>query len=196
MEENKNDKKLNNSESDEESNSEDYKRMKMTEQKKEKNLGKILRTIVKKTKKIKTDYILSKNKVPLEKLKQEEIESNKKKEKKMLHDIRIRLGYVKYDEWDKSYEKKLLKTTRRGIVKLFNSIVEYRKKEIDLQKAEEIKVNKKSKNFLMMHNLTQLGQDNESNEDEEVIDIEKDKKKNKGNKSENNKKENKRTKSY
>ena len=189
MEENKNDKKLNNSESDEESNSEDYKRMKMTEQKKEKNLGKILRTIVKKTKKIKTDYILSKNKVPLEKLKQEEIESNKKKEKKMLHDIRIRLGYVKYDEWDKSYEKKLLKTTRRGIVKLFNSIVEYRKKEIDLQKAEEIKVNKKSKNFLMMHNLTQLGQDNESNEDEEVIDIEKDKKKNKGNKSENNKKE-------
>ena len=90
---------------------------------------------------------------------------------------------------NKSYEKKLLKTTRRGIVKLFNSIVEYRKKEIDLQKAEEIKVNKKSKNFLMMHNLTQLGQDNESNEDEEVIDIEKDKKKNKGNKSENNKKE-------
>ena len=38
-------------------------------------------------------------------------------------------GYKEYNKWDNIKEKKLLKTTTRGDVKLFNSIFEFRKKE-------------------------------------------------------------------
>ena len=38
-------------------------------------------------------------------------------------------GYKEFNQWDKTKEKKLLKTTTRGVVKLFNSIFEFRKKE-------------------------------------------------------------------
>ena len=131
-----------------------------------KNLGKLLKTIVKKTQKIKGDYILSKNKIPLEKIKEEQLEKNKAKERKLLRNIKIRLGYVKYDDWDKSYEKKLLKATRRGVVKMFNSIVEHRKKHLEMQKKEENEAKKKSNNFLMMHNLKYLNPNNEEEEDE------------------------------
>ena len=80
MNENKNDSEK--SESDK-SDIEEYKKMKEGDKvKKDKNLGKILKTIVKKTKKIKNEYILSKNKLPLEKIKQEQLENAKRKEKK------------------------------------------------------------------------------------------------------------------
>ena len=114
----------------EKSDIEDYKKLKEGEEpKKEKNLGKLLKTIVKKTKKIKGDIILSKNKTPLEKIKNEEIEIAKRKQKRLLRNLQIKLGYVKYEDWDKKYEKKLLKATRRGVVKYFNSIVEHKKKK-------------------------------------------------------------------
>ena len=158
---------------------EDYKKMKEGDNvKKDKNLGKLLKTIVKKRKKIKGDYILSKNKLPLEKLKQEEIENLKRKEKRMLRNIRIRLGYVKFDDWDKSYEKKLLKATRRGVVKFFNSIVDHRKKEMEMQKNEEEQSKKKSNNFLMMHDLKYLNP-NDEDDDEENINKSENKSKNK-----------------
>ena len=141
----------------EKSDIEDYKKMKEgDEPKKEKNLGKLLKTIVKKTKKIKGDIILSKNKTPLEKIKNEEMELSKRKEKRLLRNIQIKLGYVKYEDWDKKYEKKLLKATRRGVVKFFNSIVEHKKKEMEIAKNEERESQKKSNNFLMMHNLDYL----------------------------------------
>ena len=159
MNENKND--IEKSESDK-SDIEEYKKMKESDKvKKDKNLGKLLKTIVKKTKKIKGDYILSKNKLPLEKLKKEEIENAKRREKKLLRNIKIRLGYIKFDEWDKNYEKKLLKATRRGVVKFFNSIVEHRKKEMEMQKNDEVESKKKSNNFLMIHNLKYLNPDND-----------------------------------
>ena len=137
MEEKINTQEKNNSSSESEnSDIEDYKKMKeVGEQKKEKNLGKLLKTIVKKTKKIKGDIILSKNKVPLEKIKNEEIEAKQRKKKKLLRNIQIKLGYAKFEDWDKKYEKKLLKSARRGVVKVFNSIVEHKKKEM-----EEIKI--------------------------------------------------------
>ena len=159
MNENKND--IEKSDSDK-SDIEEYKKMKESDKvKKDKNLGKLLKTIVKKTKKIKGDYILSKNKLPLEKLKKEEIENAKRREKKLLRNIKIRLGYIKFDEWDKNYEKKLLKATRRGVVKFFNSIVEHRKKEMEMQKNDEVESKKKSNNFLMIHNLKYLNPDND-----------------------------------
>ena len=149
--------------------------------KKEKNLGKILKTLVKKTKKLKKEYILSKNKQPLEKIKNEEIENTKRKEKKILRNIKIKLGYVKFDQWDKSYEKKLLKATRRGVVKFFNSVVEHRKKELEQQKNEEAEISKKSNNFLMIHNLKYLNpkndeEENENNKNEDKKDKKKSKK--------------------
>ena len=155
MEEKINTQEKNNSSSESEnSDIEDYKKLKEgDEPKKEKNLGKLLKTIVKKTKKIKGDIILSKNKIPLEKIKNEEIEATKRKEKKLLRNLQIKLGYVKYEDWDKKYEKKLLKVTRRGVVKFFNSIVEHRKKEMEIVKNEEKEAQKKSNNFLMIHNL-------------------------------------------
>ena len=170
----------------EKSDIEDYKKLKEGEEpKKEKNLGKLLKTIVKKTKKIKGDIILSKNKTPLEKIKNEEMELTKRKEKKLLRSIQIKLGYVKFDDWDKKYEKKLLKATRRGVVKCFNSIVEHKKKEIEIAKNEEKESQKKSNNFLMMHNLDYLNPNiqNAGDKDNKLKD-----KKNKYNK--NNNKEN------
>ena len=50
-------------------------------------------------------------------------------------------------------EKFLLKTATKGVVKLFNSIIEYRKKIKEEEKDQEIKSKKKSSNFLQMHNL-------------------------------------------
>ena len=174
MNENKND--IEKSDSDK-SDIEEYKKMKESDKvKKDKNLGKLLKTIVKKTKKIKGDYILSKNKLPLEKLKKEEIENAKRREKKLLRNIKIRLGYIKFDEWDKNYEKKLLKATRRGVVKFFNSIVEHRKKEMEMQKNDEVESKKKSNNFLMIHNLKYLNPDNDE-ENENIITNDRKKKK-------------------
>ena len=170
MEEKINTQEKNNSSSESEnSDIEDYKKLKEgDEPKKEKNLGKLLKTIVKKTKKIKGDIILSKNKVPLEKIKNEEIEATKRKEKKLLRNLQIKLGYVKYEDWDKKYEKKLLKVTRRGVVKFFNSIVEHRKKEMEIVKNEEKEAQKKSNNFLMIHNLDYLNPNINVNNDNDT----------------------------
>ena len=55
------------------------------------------------------------------------------------------LGYSTYDKWDKTKEKKLLKITTRGVVKLFNSIFEFRKKEKEEKIEEEKKIEKKRK---------------------------------------------------
>ena len=170
MEEKINTQEKNNSSSESEnSDIEDYKKLKEgDEPKKEKNLGKLLKTIVKKTKKIKGDIILSKNKIPLEKIKNEEIEATKRKEKKLLRNLQIKLGYVKYEDWDKKYEKKLLKVTRRGVVKFFNSIVEHRKKEMEIVKNEEKEAQKKSNNFLMIHNLDYLNPNMNANDDNDT----------------------------
>ena len=170
MEEKINTQEKNNSSSESEnSDIEDYKKLKEgDEPKKEKNLGKLLKTIVKKTKKIKGDIILSKNKIPLEKIKNEEIEATKRKEKKLLRNLQIKLGYVKYEDWDKKYEKKLLKVTRRGVVKFFNSIVEHRKKDMEIVKNEEKEAQKKSNNFLMIHNLDYLNPNMNVNNDNDT----------------------------
>ena len=52
-----------------------------------------------------------------------------------------------------------MKATRRGVVKFFNSIVEHRKKEMEINKNEENENKKKSNNFLMIHNLNYMNPD-------------------------------------
>jgi hypothetical protein len=47
-----------------------------------------------------------------------------------------RLGYRPIQEWDKSHEKNLSKITTKGVVKLFNSIFEFRKKIRDDKQKE------------------------------------------------------------
>jgi hypothetical protein len=39
-----------------------------------------------------------------------------------------RVGYIPINQWDKFNEKHLLKSATRGVIKLFNSIYDFRKK--------------------------------------------------------------------
>ena len=148
-------KKEENDSSDNSSDNEKYKKLKEEvkgSKKKQKNIGKMLKLIVHKSSKTK-NAILSRLKEPFEKLSAEEKEKELLNKKKEMKQIQKKLGYTKYDKWDKKFEKKLLKTTTRGVVKLFNSIFEFRKKAKEEQIEEEKKTDKKGSNFLMMHNL-------------------------------------------
>ena len=161
--------------SDNSSDSENYQKIKdeIKKVKKPKNLGKMLKTIVSKSMKQK-DAILSKVKEPFEKLNEEQKLRQELNEKRQQRKIQKMLGYKKYADWDKKNEKKLLKITTRGVVKLFNSIFEFRKKQKEEKEEEEKKVDKKGSNFLMMHNLDpsfnsklkkQYQEDNDENKD-------------------------------
>ena len=74
--------------------------------------------------------------LPFKKLDDEKDEKEKllmKKRKKM---AQRKLGYLPCAEWDKKEEKKLSKITTKGVVKLFNSIYQFRKKiKDDKEKA-------------------------------------------------------------
>lgn len=61
------------------------------------------------------------------------------KEKKRLRFVQKRLGYKPIAEWDKAHEKNLVKITTKGVVKLFNSIYDFRKKIRD-EKDKEGKI--------------------------------------------------------
>ena len=163
MKENLEKKNLNNKDikSDNDSNSEnsdqeDYKALKnniKNKVKKEKNIGKLLKDIIHKSDKIKGSAILSKAKDSLKKLDEEAKEKKELKIKRELRKIQKMFGYKEFNKWDKAKEKKLLKTTTRGVVKLFNSIFEFRKKEKEKRIEDEKKIDNKGSNFLMMHNL-------------------------------------------
>ena len=143
--------------SSDESDKEKYQKIKdsiKNKDKKPKNFGKTLKQLIHKSSKTK-NVILSKVKEPFQKLDEEKekrktlnIKREKRKEQKLL-------GYTLYKDFDKKLEKRLLKTTTKGVVKLFNSIFEFRKKAKEDQIKEEQKIEKKSSNFLMMHNLNQ-----------------------------------------
>ena len=163
-----NEEEINSENSDEE----DYKELKKNiknKEKKEKNIGKLLKDIIHKSDKIKGNAILSKAKEPLKRLDEEIKEKKELKIKRELRKIQKMFGYKEYKKWDKLKEKKLLKITTRGVVKLFNSIFEFRKKEKEKKIEEEKKIDKKGSNFLMMHNLAPdfkqktFEEDNENN---------------------------------
>ena len=58
------------------------------------------------------------------------------KEKKKLKVMQNKLGYKLPAEWDKKHQKVLIKITTKGVVKLFNSIFEFRKKIRDEKEKE------------------------------------------------------------
>ena len=80
------------------------------------------------------------------------IDEEKEKEKEMREKTKLkftqkRLGYKPIAEWDKNHEKNLAKITTKGVVKLFNSIFEFRKKIRD-EKEKEGKIIRK---YLIMN---------------------------------------------
>jgi hypothetical protein len=50
--------------------------------------------------------------------------------------LQSRLGYRTPAEWDKKHQKTLIKITTKGVVKLFNSIYDFRKKIRDEKEKE------------------------------------------------------------
>lgn len=119
---------------------------------KNKNVGKLLKDIVRKSTK-NSNVILSKLKTPFDKLKAEKEERKKLFMKKTQKLIQKKLGFRRYSDYDIKNEKKLRKIATKGIVKLFGSILDYKKKINEEKEEEERKIEKKSSNFLMMHNL-------------------------------------------
>jgi len=55
--------------------------------------------------------------------------------------IENKLGYKLPEEWDKKDQKALIKITTKGVVKLFNSIFDFRKKIRDEKEKEGIMIN-------------------------------------------------------
>jgi hypothetical protein len=58
-----------------------------------------------------------------------------------LRAIENKLGYKLPEEWDKKHQKSLIKITTKGVVKLFNSIYDFRKKIRDEKEKEGIMIN-------------------------------------------------------
>jgi hypothetical protein len=74
--------------------------------------------------------------LPFKKLEDEKIAQEKLLTKKRQKYGQRRLGYLPCAEWNKKEEKSLVKITTRGVVKLFNSIYQFRKKIKDDKELE------------------------------------------------------------
>lgn len=74
--------------------------------------------------------------LPFKKLEKEKEEKEKLLLKKRQKMTQRRLGYLPCAKWDKKEEKKLSKITTKGVVKLFNSIYQFRKKIKDDKEKE------------------------------------------------------------
>jgi hypothetical protein len=79
-------------------------------------------------------------------------------EKKRAKQKQRKLGYISdltkhWGDRNNKNEKYLIKTATRGVVKLFSSVYSIKKDILDEQKKEKVEAEKKSKNFLMMHDL-------------------------------------------
>lgn len=74
--------------------------------------------------------------LPFKKLDDEKNEKEKLLAKKRQKQAQRKLGYLPCAEWEKREDKKLSKITTKGVVKLFNSIYQFRKKiKDDKEKA-------------------------------------------------------------
>lgn len=110
------------------------------------NIGSITKLLLESKKKI---LPFKKEKALIE----EETERNELLGKKRAKRVQRKLGYVgDLKTWDGD-EKLMLKTATKGVVKLLNTVYDIRRKVDDEQKKESIVKEKKSKNFLMMHDL-------------------------------------------
>lgn len=87
--------------------------------------------------------------LPFKKLEDEKIEHEKLLSKKRQKFTQRRLGYVPCAEWNKKDEKNLVKITTRGVVKLFNSIYQFRKK---IKDDKELEGNYLCSSFILIFN--------------------------------------------
>ena len=79
--------------------------------------------------------------LPFKKLNDEKEEREKLLMKKRKKNAQRKLGYISCADWDKKDEKKLSKIATKGVVKLFNSIYQFRKKiKDDKEKAGEYNI--------------------------------------------------------
>jgi len=85
------------------------------------------------------DPILANHTLPFKKLEDEKKENEKMLSKKRQKYTQRRLGYVPCSEWKKKQDKNLVKITTKGVVKLFNSIYQFRKKIKDDKELEGMK---------------------------------------------------------
>jgi hypothetical protein len=79
---------------------------------------------------------LAKNKLVFKKIDKEIKQHEEVREKKRTKLAQKKLGYMSVADFDVKYEKKLLKVATKGVVKLFNSIYEFRKKLKDEKEIE------------------------------------------------------------
>lgn len=111
-----------------------------------KNIGLIAQTLLESKKQV---MPFKKEKQILEEEKEQATLLSKKRQKQ----IQRKLGYQgNLKNWE-SNEKELLKTATKGVVKLFNNIYNIKRQVVDEHKQELVEREKKSKNFLMMHDL-------------------------------------------
>lgn len=103
---------------------------------------------------------------------EEEAEHKKLLQKKTKKYIQRKKGYCN-NEKDWHNEKRNLIISTKGVVKLFNIVLDIKKKVLDEVKEEESKKELKSRNFLLTHDLIQpptkfkkknFKEDNENNE--------------------------------
>jgi hypothetical protein len=129
-----------------------------------KNIGLTLNTLLQK--KTTRDPILAINKMPLKKLEKEKEQISEKLKSKKLLNVQRKLGFTDnlQDDYDKQYERHLINITTKGVVKLFNSIYDIKKQEKEEREKEEIIKEKKSRNFLTMHNLNYPNSNNTDKE--------------------------------
>jgi len=74
--------------------------------------------------------------LPFKKLEDEKIQHEKLLIKKRQKFAQRRLGFLPCSDWSKKEEKNLSKITTKGVVKLFNSIYQFRKKIKDDKEIE------------------------------------------------------------
>lgn len=115
---------------------EDYKKLKNRQKKEKINLGKTISELI--NKQTKDDPVLAKNKLQINRIKKENKEHIEKIRKIKLKRAQRKIGYRPFLEWNKNKERENKKVATRGIVKLFNSIFQYRKQIKEEQEIEGI----------------------------------------------------------
>jgi hypothetical protein len=128
--------------------SDNYNEFKPKKEKKgsNRNIGSITKALLENVK----QALPTKRNKKKEKLEKENQELNKKRKEKRKQ---RKYGYVpELNHWSNK-EKLYKKIATKGVVKLFNAIYDIKKKVIEEHKTEAIVKEKKSRNFLMMHDL-------------------------------------------
>lgn len=129
------------------SDEEDYDEMRPRKEKvNKKNIGSIVSTLLANKKK----SLPNKNDKAIKKEEKARMELLKKKRDKRKQ---RKFGYCSDLKKWVADEKAKVKVATKGVVKLFNSIYEIKRKVVEEQQQDSVVKEKKSKNFLMMHDL-------------------------------------------